>query len=243
MLEDLQQYIKYKIVPPATLPKVHKAYVDHFSKIQKEGLKAQKSKIQTVLSKWKDRVNWWNQKFTARKSDILASADLPLSALRSMPRSAARALPGISEHKMSMSRVSAESAREEKDSTPKSLKKSKAKAKKDTSDNAESNEETADDEPSGVKDSIVIKQWVCLSSTFHLLLFPATCLIVALFSAFEGPEYSLLGCPQEGDEQTRSVRTVLEAKRTGKVQPALWLRSIIVSFRLLCVLYSNPNST
>ena len=161
MLEDLQQYIKYKIVPPATLPKVHKAYVDHFSKIQEEGLKAQKSKIQTVLSK-----------FTARKSDILASADLPLSALRSMPRSAARALPGISEHKMSMSRVSAESAREEKDSTPKSLKKSKAKAKKDTSDNAESNEETADDEPSGVKDSIVIKQWVCLSSTFHPLLFP-----------------------------------------------------------------------
>jgi len=61
VLESLDQYLKYEIEPPLTLPEIHKQYEAIMKKRENEKKMKEEEKIVLVLSMWKRRIAWWNE--------------------------------------------------------------------------------------------------------------------------------------------------------------------------------------
>ncbi len=67
VLETLEQYVEYEIAPPRSLPKVRADYLAAMDAKAAEEKKAAQAKIDTVLTMWKGRVEWWNKEFKVPK--------------------------------------------------------------------------------------------------------------------------------------------------------------------------------
>jgi len=67
VLENLEQYLEYSIEPPASLPKMLKAYRLRKSKQKKEEDDRRKRQIEKVLQKWEARIEWWQKDFHAER--------------------------------------------------------------------------------------------------------------------------------------------------------------------------------
>jgi hypothetical protein len=67
VLETLDQYLKYEIEPPLTLPEIHKQYETIMKKREKEKKTKDDEKILVVLNMWKRRVAWWNEDPTSQE--------------------------------------------------------------------------------------------------------------------------------------------------------------------------------
>ena len=67
VLENLSQYVEYRIIPPASLPVMRKQYVERTESKEKEKQAARQSKIDMVANLWSRRVAWWEKEFTVPK--------------------------------------------------------------------------------------------------------------------------------------------------------------------------------
>jgi len=82
VLERLEQYLEHQITPPATLPAMRAHYAQFMEQRGAEAKREAPRKLDHILALWKQRVDWWNQKFTYPEdfkfkeggADVLAAA-------------------------------------------------------------------------------------------------------------------------------------------------------------------------
>ena len=72
VLENLNQYLEYRIAPPESLPKMRKQYLARISRQNRNNTKSKKAKIDQVLKMWQEQVKWWNDpiKYCTAKSPV-----------------------------------------------------------------------------------------------------------------------------------------------------------------------------
>jgi hypothetical protein len=70
VLETLDQYLKYEIEPPLTLPEIHKQYEIIMKKREREKKNKEEEKLVIVLNIWKRRVAWWNEDPTNEEAKL-----------------------------------------------------------------------------------------------------------------------------------------------------------------------------
>ncbi|KAL9644814.1 hypothetical protein ABK040_009272 [Willaertia magna] len=63
VLETLDQYLKHSITPPESLPNVRKEYLQKLKSDKEAEEKREKQKIEKVISKWQERINWHKTDF------------------------------------------------------------------------------------------------------------------------------------------------------------------------------------
>ncbi len=63
VLENLDQYVRNDIEPPASLPDMRRQWQEQKATLAKEDKKKTDKKIDRVLAMWKDRVAWWEKKY------------------------------------------------------------------------------------------------------------------------------------------------------------------------------------
>jgi len=61
VLDSLEQYLEHHIVPPKSLPQMHKDYLLQIKKKEKE----RKEKMDYLVNLWNERVNWWETNYCA----------------------------------------------------------------------------------------------------------------------------------------------------------------------------------
>jgi len=96
VLESLEQYLRYQIRPPATLPALRCAYDAQVVARQQSEAVRESERLETVLAAWNERLTWWREqydypagfKFRAIKAAKRALAPEPG---RSEPRARERA--------------------------------------------------------------------------------------------------------------------------------------------------------
>ncbi|MGC3960021.1 MAG: DUF2135 domain-containing protein [Verrucomicrobiota bacterium] len=63
VLEQLEQYVEHRIMPPASLPEMRREYARIVEEQSAEEKKLQRDKTEQLLTAWTKRVEWWNTKF------------------------------------------------------------------------------------------------------------------------------------------------------------------------------------
>jgi Ca-activated chloride channel family protein len=63
VLENVEQYLRYKIVPPKSRGDVYVQFMDQIEKQQVAVKQEEKAKIDRVVAMWNARLAWWNQEF------------------------------------------------------------------------------------------------------------------------------------------------------------------------------------
>jgi Ca-activated chloride channel family protein len=66
VLEDAEQYVEYKIEPPASMPK-WVSYYERYSEDKYGERETRKEKLDRVAERWKELKEWWSTDFSARK--------------------------------------------------------------------------------------------------------------------------------------------------------------------------------
>jgi tetratricopeptide (TPR) repeat protein len=84
VLEDLEQYIKHKIIPPATLPGLRKQYLDRMTSEDNEKQIQIKNKLDRVANKWQQTVLWHQRQFELKSQS--SSAGMLQSATATQER-------------------------------------------------------------------------------------------------------------------------------------------------------------
>ncbi|KAF0980307.1 hypothetical protein FDP41_013521 [Naegleria fowleri] len=79
VLETLDQYLKHNITPPETLTDVYKQFQELKKKQQADEKKREQDKLESVISKWKQRVAWHKTDFNVSKERELSSTKKSLS--------------------------------------------------------------------------------------------------------------------------------------------------------------------
>lgn len=63
VLESLEQYMRYRVMPPSSQPEMRKEYQKELTLQKKEDDANRREKIDHILDIWKKRVAWWNHVF------------------------------------------------------------------------------------------------------------------------------------------------------------------------------------
>jgi Ca-activated chloride channel family protein len=63
VLEQLDQYIEHRILPPASLPKMRREYTRVMEEQKMNAKKEEKNKVDHIVALWDKRVEWWNRKY------------------------------------------------------------------------------------------------------------------------------------------------------------------------------------
>lgn len=63
VLDNVNQYIQYEIEPPESLPRMRAHYHSVMNNRQKTRQAQRLSKLDRVITMWRDRVQWWNRSF------------------------------------------------------------------------------------------------------------------------------------------------------------------------------------
>ncbi len=79
VLESMEQYVRYRIRPPKTMPKWRTEYEKEIDTIEAQKKKAETGKLKTVLAMWDQRLKWWDRKFKYPK-DFKYSPPKPTTA-------------------------------------------------------------------------------------------------------------------------------------------------------------------
>jgi hypothetical protein len=66
VLESLEQYLEYRIEPPASLPEMRAAYDARIAENTRADEQRQASHLDRVIDLWQQRVQWWEQEFDYR---------------------------------------------------------------------------------------------------------------------------------------------------------------------------------
>ncbi|MCL2649031.1 MAG: DUF2135 domain-containing protein [Phycisphaerales bacterium] len=70
VLETVDQYLRYRIVPPKTAPELYKQFIDRIENETREKERQETAKIVRTLVLWQTRVQWWEKKFEVPKDFI-----------------------------------------------------------------------------------------------------------------------------------------------------------------------------
>ncbi len=70
VLERLDQYVQYGIVPPASLPELRKEYLEQMADRREEEKENKEERIEDVLALWNERVKWWKTDFSRIKQEV-----------------------------------------------------------------------------------------------------------------------------------------------------------------------------
>ncbi len=73
VLERVDQYVTYEIEPPNSMPQWRESYFATLKQRQQNTFLNEKNKIDTVLTWWKNRVEWWNKKYDYPKDFVYKS--------------------------------------------------------------------------------------------------------------------------------------------------------------------------
>lgn len=68
VLENLNQYVQHKILPPASLPEMRRQYTELLANRGKEIQTERQRKIDRIADLWAKRVAWWKKEFTYPKN-------------------------------------------------------------------------------------------------------------------------------------------------------------------------------
>jgi len=60
VLENLDQYVRHDIEPPAMLPEMRTAWAQQKASVTKNNQNRQASKLERVVQMWNNRLHWWN---------------------------------------------------------------------------------------------------------------------------------------------------------------------------------------
>ncbi len=83
VLENLDQYVENKIVPPRSLAKMRRDYQRIVAQQGKEAVKKKEDKIQYILALWQKRVEWWKTDYKYPKGfRYLSNKDKKVSSPR-----------------------------------------------------------------------------------------------------------------------------------------------------------------
>lgn len=66
VLESLEQYLEYRIQPPASLPEMRAAYDARIAENTQADKQSRASHLDRVIDLWQQRVQWWEQEFDYR---------------------------------------------------------------------------------------------------------------------------------------------------------------------------------
>jgi Ca-activated chloride channel homolog len=67
VLDSLEQYVQYEIVPPKSLPAMREEYLRQIDTLEHQKQKQKADKLAAVIPMWEERVKWWNAKFKFSK--------------------------------------------------------------------------------------------------------------------------------------------------------------------------------
>ncbi len=67
VLENLNQYVRHQIRPPASLPEMRTQYDARSAEKAREKSRSQEKRIEAVLALWQKRVAWWEETFPREK--------------------------------------------------------------------------------------------------------------------------------------------------------------------------------
>lgn len=66
VLETLEQYVEHQITPPDSLPEMQAEYDYHLAGIALDQQEESDNKLERIIKKWHDRVQWWNTDFPVK---------------------------------------------------------------------------------------------------------------------------------------------------------------------------------
>ena len=87
VLDTLEQYVRYEIAPPKSLPTMREEYMRRIDTIEHQKQKQKADKLAEVVRMWQERVKWWDTEFKYPK-DFKYAADkkkTPGGAVMSQP--------------------------------------------------------------------------------------------------------------------------------------------------------------
>jgi tetratricopeptide (TPR) repeat protein len=67
VLDTLEQYVRYEITPPKSLPAMRDEYLRQVDTLEHQRLKQKADKLTEVLRMWQERVKWWETEFKYAK--------------------------------------------------------------------------------------------------------------------------------------------------------------------------------
>ena len=63
VLDSLEQYVRYDIAPPKSLPAMREEYMRRIDTIEHQKQKEKADKVEQVVRMWQERVNWWTNEY------------------------------------------------------------------------------------------------------------------------------------------------------------------------------------
>lgn len=63
VLETVDQYVQYRVVPPTSRPEVYKEFLAKIEQQQTQEARTREEKLSQVVAMWNARVEWWDRKF------------------------------------------------------------------------------------------------------------------------------------------------------------------------------------
>ena len=63
VLDSLEQYVRYDIAPPKSLPAMRDEYMRRIDTIEHQKQKEKADKVEEVVHMWQERVNWWTNEY------------------------------------------------------------------------------------------------------------------------------------------------------------------------------------
>lgn len=63
VLERVQQYVEYRIVPPRSRPEIYREYFEAVEELMAEATLSREEQIEHVAAMWEERVAWWDTTF------------------------------------------------------------------------------------------------------------------------------------------------------------------------------------
>jgi len=70
VLDNLSQYLEFKVMPPRSLPEMRRQYLETMEKQKSEKQRQEQAKIDYILKLWKERLEWWNTDFMKQQSEV-----------------------------------------------------------------------------------------------------------------------------------------------------------------------------
>lgn len=127
VLETLEQYVEHRVMPPATLPDMRRAWVQRIEEDERVKKEERQNKLEQMVSLWNQRVQWWNTEFKVPK--VVEKVEAKPTAMRdeAEEQSARSASPMMEMRGSGMGAGGASMERERRMDAPGGAKKAKGK--------------------------------------------------------------------------------------------------------------------
>ncbi len=137
VLETLEQHLEHRIMPPTSRPKLREAYQRQLGDQEQQERERRLKHVESILSLWNERVQWWEKDFRPQWPDPNAPAKPDLSQMREemapgAPMQASAPMPAMDA--MPMASIAASGAMDFEDDCEESLAEPEASASKDKSE-------------------------------------------------------------------------------------------------------------